>query len=254
MIDFGIARDEDASRALDGDGGGDRHARVHVARAGAGGRGGLDRRSDVYSLGATFYELLAGAPPFGGSAMGMVHAVLNDEPPPLRARARSVPEDLETIVAKCLRKEPGERYDSARALAEDLDRYLRGEPILGRRESVVALLRRRARKHRALVLMGALALCAVVAAGGLAVRARVVAGRHAAELSAEAELGRELGEEVKEMEWFLRAAKQLPLHDLTREREVVKEKMKRLEARAAAGPAAAAHGGLCGGERAPGAG
>ena len=71
-------------------------------------------------------------------------------------------------------------------------------------------------------------------------RARVVASRHAAELAAEAELGRELGQEVKEMEWFLRSAKLLPLHDMTRERAVVKEKMKRLDERAVGGAAARA--------------
>ena len=68
----------------------------------------------------------------------------------------------------------------------------------------------------------------------------MVAHRHAAELAAQAELGRELGQEVKEIEWFLRSAQLLPLHDLTRERAVVKEKMKRLDERAASGAAARA--------------
>src|SRR5262249_53920919 len=141
-----------------------------------GDRRALDRRADVYSLGATFYELLAGEPPFGGdNAMMLMHAVLNDEPAPLHARVRSLPVDLGTIVAKCLRKEPDQRYDSARALAEDLDRYIRGEPILGRRESVLSRLRRRARKHRTLVLLAALALCALGTAVGFGVRARIAA-------------------------------------------------------------------------------
>src|SRR5262249_25240518 len=135
------------------------------------------------------------------------------------------------IAAKCLNKEPGQRYDSAKALAEDLDRYIRGEPIQGRRESVVRRLRRQAKKHRALVVTAALALAGMGAAGGLALRARVAAQRQAAELKARAELGRGLAQDVKEMEWFLRTTSFLPLHDVTRERTIVKDQMKRIEER-----------------------
>ncbi|MCA9694622.1 MAG: protein kinase, partial [Myxococcales bacterium] len=196
---------------------------------------GIDRRADVYSLGATLYELLAGAPPFvGDEPVQILLAVLHDPPTPLRARVPDVPADLDTIVAKCLHKEPGQRYDSARGLAEDLDRYIRGEPILGRREGLTPRLRRLLRRHRGLVVTAALALLGVSVAGGMALQTWLEARRQRAELTAQAELSRELGQDIKEMEWFLRVAYLLPLHDVTGERAAVEERMRDLAAR---GPA-----------------
>ena len=89
--------------------------------------------SDVYSLGAVFYHLLAGRPPFQGDSVGEVlRQVQHDEPqPPHRPLSRGNP-DLTTICLKCLRKEPSGRYASAADLADDLERVLRGEPIRAR--------------------------------------------------------------------------------------------------------------------------
>jgi tetratricopeptide (TPR) repeat protein len=232
VMDFGIAREEDGEKGLTETGmllGTPAYMSPEQAR----GSRNIDRRADVYSLGATLYELLTGEPPFTGETpVKIVLAVLHDEPVPLRARLPSVPADLDTIVGKCLSKEAERRYDSAKALADDLDRYLRGEPILGRREGLLQRARRLAKKHRALVLTATLALAAVLFAGGSAVRERVVAARRAAQAEAQSAVERDLGQDVKEIVWFLRTAHLLPLHDITRERAIVKERMQRIEARA----------------------
>ncbi|MCI0682421.1 MAG: bifunctional serine/threonine-protein kinase/formylglycine-generating enzyme family protein [Gemmataceae bacterium] len=123
---------------------------------------------DIYALGAILYEMLTGRPPFKAeTAAETERQLIAGEPaPPSRLNAK-VPRDLETICLKCLHKDPQRRYPTAAALAEDLDRFQRGEPIVARRagwlERTVKLARRR---PTAAALLGVSALGLVALAVG----------------------------------------------------------------------------------------
>jgi tRNA A-37 threonylcarbamoyl transferase component Bud32 len=122
--------------------------------------GDIGPASDVYSLGAMLYELLTGRPPFrGATAMATLREVLESEPTAPRRLKADIPPDLETICLKCLEKSPTARYPTARALAEELDRFLKGEPIQARPASAVRKVVSWARRHPgALVAVAALVM------------------------------------------------------------------------------------------------
>ncbi len=115
--------------------------------------------TDVYALGAVFYQLLTGHPPFaGGTTFETVRLVLDTEPRPPRLWNPKVDRDLSTICLKCLEKDPQRRYSSALALAEDLDRWLRHEPIRARRTGIFTRGRKWVRRNPTIAIMAALVL------------------------------------------------------------------------------------------------
>ena len=95
--------------------------------------GEIGPATDVYSLGAILYQLLTGQPPHrGATALETVAKVVADDPTAPRTLTPDVPADLETICLKCLEKRPERRYATARLLAEEVERFLKGEPILAK--------------------------------------------------------------------------------------------------------------------------
>jgi WD40 repeat protein len=118
--------------------------------------------ADIYALGAILFELLTGRPPFvAESPLETVLQVLHDEPVSVTRLQPTVPRDLETICHRCIQKEPRKRYATALELAEDLHRFLSGEPIRARPVSQVERLARWCRRKPAQALLAA-ALLAVV--------------------------------------------------------------------------------------------
>jgi hypothetical protein len=121
-----------------------------------------DVRSDVYSLGATLYDLLTGRPPFEGStAVEVMMAVVNREASSVRTHEPRLPREVEDIVAKALEKRPAARYRSARALGDDLRRHLRGESIEARPPSPAARLLKWVARHPVASVAASIALAAL---------------------------------------------------------------------------------------------
>lgn len=121
-------------------------------------------RSDVYSLGATLYCLLAGHPPFRSAhTADTLLQVISVDPVPLRRLNPRIPRDLETICLKCLEKQPSRRYASADSLAADLRRFLNNEPILARPTGVLVRFSKWVQRNPALALLATILLAAIAA-------------------------------------------------------------------------------------------
>jgi eukaryotic-like serine/threonine-protein kinase len=148
--------------------------------------GSIDGRTDIYSLGATLYELLTLRPPFDGrSAAELIEQIGQQEPAPPSTIDPRVPRDLETIVLKALAKRPADRYLTATEIAEDLGRYLNHEPVKARRISPAGRLWRVARRHPGITSVTTVAAALVLAIATFAY-VRVVAARDKAILAGEA--------------------------------------------------------------------
>jgi WD40 repeat protein len=124
--------------------------------------GQVEVRSDIYGIGAILYFLLTGRPPFEAPTLPLLlELVLRTDPVLIRAIQSEVPLDLETVAMKCLSKDRTKRYGTAESLAEDLRRFLRGEPVLARPMGASEKAWRWVVRHRALTIALVLGICAV---------------------------------------------------------------------------------------------
>lgn len=165
VADFGLARlpheDHDLTRTGDLVG----TLRYMSPEQVSGERGEVDPRVDVYALGVTLYELLTLQPAFDArDRQELLRRILHDDPIAPRRINPSIPRDLETIVLKAISKEPWARYGSARALADDLRRFLDDQTILARRPGLMDRAVKWTRRHRAGVVAAASALVLTLAA------------------------------------------------------------------------------------------
>jgi len=166
LTDFGLARlletESSITHTLDVLG-----TPSYMAPEQAGGNNAaISSATDVYGLGAVLYQLLTGQPPFaGGTTYETIKLLLDTEPRQPRLLNPKIDRDLSTICLKCLEKDPRRRYSSALALAEDLERWLKHEPIRARRTGVIARGGKWVRRNPTSALLAA-SLIAVVAAVG----------------------------------------------------------------------------------------
>jgi serine/threonine protein kinase len=177
ITDFGLARlQDDAGLTITGDVLGTlRYMSPEQALAK---RGYLDHRTDIYSLGATLYELATLRPAIDGNdRQEVLRKIAQEEPTPPRRLNPAIPRELETILLKTMNKEPGDRYATALELAEDLERFLENKPIRAKRRTTLERAAKWSRRHATSV--GSVALVLLLAVAGLAASNRIIARRNA---------------------------------------------------------------------------
>src|SRR4051812_27786415 len=219
VMDFGLARaaHDDSATLTGAIVGTPRYMSPEQLRAGA-----LDRRADVYSLGATLYHLLTKQPPIAGKDIGeIMHNRLTTEPPPPRSIDPGIPADLEAIVLKAIESDPSARYDSARALADDLSRFLNGEPVVAHAIGAWYRLRKQLSKHRRVVAISAVAAVAVAVTAGGGLKTR-----H--ESNERERLARRFTELVERIEATARYSALAPAHDIRADQATLRARMAEL--------------------------
>jgi serine/threonine protein kinase/tetratricopeptide (TPR) repeat protein len=186
LTDFGLARiATDVGVTMTGDVVGT--LRYMAPEQAVGNQVAVDHRADIYSLGATLYELLTLQPPFAGrDRETLLRQLMFDEPASLRSINPVIPPELDVIVLKSLAKEPAERYSSAQELADDLQRFLDHQPIHAQRPTIAQRGRKWVRRHQQLAtaFFGFLVVMTLLLAASTVIIARQRAQKDAALVAA----------------------------------------------------------------------
>jgi len=214
VMDFGLARDE-ASGSLT-EAGMLLGSPAYMAPEQL--RGWADVRTDVYGLGAALFALLAGRPPFLGSATEILVQTQTGHPPRLRDLVPGLPRDLDTVVETCMAKDPARRYPNVAAFRDDLVRFIDGEPVRARRVSALEKMSLWVRRNRLTSALAAL-VCVSMLATGLVWE---ISRRRA---QARAYWAERFGREAMRMDSVVRFGRMLPPHDISRELAQVHRQM-----------------------------
>jgi WD40 repeat protein/serine/threonine protein kinase len=223
VTDFGLARlGADAGLTMSGDLLGT--LRYMSPEQALGQRVPVDHRTDVYSLGATLYELLALKPAYNGrSREEVLQQIALEEPRPPQRLNKAIPAELETVVLKAMAKDPAERYATARELADDLRRWLEDRPIRARRPSLRQRATKWTRRHRGVVraagVMGLLAVLALAVGSAFLWQAKE-------DLSQALERERQALQRERQHTYFLNIAlaeREWSVNNLSRMQQLLKE-------------------------------
>lgn len=190
----------------------------------------LDRRTDVYSLGASLFEILVGRPP---ECMEHVSGCLSNDcslaTASLSDATPALPAALGLIIGKCLAAEPAQRFQSAQALAEDLERFLGDRPIKAAHPSAFEPLGFFLRQHLALVLVSLPLVLCLVAALAYGVGSVLESSRRARLESAQAALAQRLAPSLEQLDGLLRLARAMPMHDISHELGIARNRLVEIE-------------------------
>ena len=223
VMDFGLAREAGEGRGLTESGAVMGTPAFMSPEQARGEARHLDRRSDVYSLGATLFEVLSGRAPFDDdTVINLIMSVMTREAPLLRTVAPALPEALEIICARCLTKDKEQRYPTAQALADDLTRFLHSEKIVAKKVGLLYRLKWRAQQNKPAAALVLSLFASVVGFAGYGLRQSYVARK-------QSELQRHIAQDSKDIEWMIRTAYSLPLHNVEREQDKVRKRMDQVE-------------------------
>jgi serine/threonine-protein kinase len=167
-----------------------------------------DIRTDIYSLGVTLYEMLTGKlPHFGETSIEVMFKIINQEPKPVCKQNPSIPKDLGSIVMKCLEKHPANRYQSAQELLEDLNRFLKGDPVKARQAGFAYKIYKKITKHPIATTVTTLLTVFLLMVLGFWISEKV----HTAKKIA---ISQQLGQIINNSEHIMRIAHMMPIHNL----------------------------------------